>query len=50
MSLLMTVLKEGDQLIISVCTVYELVSYSEFWTQAVAPNKGFMRLFATAPY
>ena len=50
MSLLMTILKEGVQQIISVCTVYELVLYSEFCTSTVAPNKGFMILFATPPY
>ena len=50
MSLLMTVLKEDVQQIISVCTMYELVLYSEFRTSTVAPNKGFMILFATAPY
>ena len=50
MSVLMTILKEGVQQTISVCTVYELVLYSEFCTSTVAPNKWFMRLFATAPY
>ena len=42
----MTALKEGDQLNISVPTVYELVLYSEFRTITVAPNKGFMILYA----
>ena len=30
--------------------MYKLVSYSEFWTLIVAPNKGFMRIFATGLY
>ena len=50
MSLFMTALKEGDQLNMSVPTVYELVSYYKFVTSTVAPNKWLMRLFATAPY
>ena len=50
MSLFMTGLKEGVQLTIRVRTMYNLVSYSEFQTSTVAPNKEFMILFATAPY
>ena len=37
-------------MLISVHTVYELVSYSEFLTFTIAPNKGFIILFAKAPY
>ena len=50
MCIFMTGLKKGVQMLISVHTVYELVLYSEFLTFTIASNKGFMRLFAKAPY